>query len=134
MDGLNISEFVPGLVYLCLGIAGLYGVSLWFRPVYGVWKARKYGEAQLAQAQFGEQVAIAEANARLKAATMNKEAEIIEAEAVAKSIETIGEALSQNEGYLRWQWIKMMDDTEHSVIYVPTEANLPILESGKRRG
>lgn len=116
-------------------ILGTIGFSLWFFPIYNVWASRKSGEAELAKANFAEQVAIAIANARLKSAQMNKEAEIIEAEAVSKSIDTIGEALAKNEGYLRWQWIKMMDEatTDREVIYVPTEANLPILEAGKRR-
>ena len=36
--------------------------------------------------------------------------------------------------YLRWQWIKMMEDVGAEgthTIYVPTEGNLPILEAGR---
>jgi hypothetical protein len=74
------------------------------------------------------------AEARFQAAEMNKKAEIIEAEAVANSVAVIGNALAENEGYLRWQWIKSMAETENEIIYVPTEANLPILEAGRLKG
>lgn len=127
--------FAPGTwtwVLVIFLILALIGFLFWFFPVWNVWSSRKSGQAQLAEAEYREQVAIAEARARLNSAEMNKQAEVIEAEAVAKSIETIGDALKRNEGYLRWQWIKMMDRNNSSTIYVPTEANLPILEAGKR--
>lgn len=109
-------------------------VAAWMAiyPMWRVWADKKRGEATLAEANYAQQVAIADARARKEAATLNKEAEIIDAQAVAISVETIGKALHNNEGYLRWQWIKMMGYTESDVIYVPTEAGLPILEAGKR--
>ena len=120
---------------IVLGIlgVGLIAFAFWFIPVYNVWASKKSGEARLAEANFAEQVAIAEANARLKSATMNSEAEEIEATAVGNSVKIIGDALRENEGYLRWQWIKMMCSTENEVIYVPTEASLPILEATRNQ-
>jgi hypothetical protein len=109
------------------------GFLMWLLPVYGVWCARKQGEAELAEANFAEQVAIAQATARLKAAEMNREAEEIEAKAVANSVKVIGDSLKNNDGYLRWQWIKGMAETGSDIIYVPTEANLPILEATRRQ-
>ena len=109
----------------------LIAFSFWFFPVWGVWQSRKTGEAALEQANFEEQIAIAKANARLKSAEMNKQSEIVEAEAVSISINKIGEALQKNDSYLRWQWIKMMDRSDNATIYVPTEANLPILEASR---
>lgn len=94
--------------------------------------AQKEGEASLARAQNEQRVQVAQAEGRLKAATLNKDAEIIDAEAVSKSVEIIGKALHDNSGYLQWQWIHMMKDNKNSVIYVPTEASLPILEAGRR--
>lgn len=110
---------------------------IWFlfvQPILNIWLARKSGLATLAEAENAEKVAMMKANARLNAAKANKEAEIIEAEAVSLSIEKIGNSLEQNPSYNKWQWIKMMDrDNEKSVIYVPTEANIPILEAGNRK-
>lgn len=113
-------------------VVGTLGFLFWFFPVYGVWSSKKSGQADLEQAHFEQQVQVAEANGRLQAAETNKKAAIIEAEAVAKQIEVIGNNLRQHDLYLRWQWIKMMEEGQHDTIYVPTEANLPILEAGKR--
>lgn len=117
---------------ITIGIIGVAAIAIWFifiHPVWNVWASQKSGEADLQEANYREQIAIAEAKARLSAAELNKKAEIIDAEAVAISVETIGKALHSNDGYLRWQWIKMMDKTDNATIYVPTETNLPILEA-----
>jgi regulator of protease activity HflC (stomatin/prohibitin superfamily) len=115
------------------GIFLTYIASLFFFPIYNVWAARKQGQADLAEAQFEQQIQVAEAQARYNAAELNKKAAIIEAEAVAAQIKTIGEGLQRHDLYLKWQWIQMMEDRDGATIYVPTEANLPILEAGKRQ-
>lgn len=95
--------------------------------------SQKQGEADLAKATNEQRVQIEKAKGRLESATLNKEAEIIDAEAVAKSVDIIGKALHENEGFLRYHWIKMMENRDAGdTIYVPTEAGLPILEAGKR--
>lgn len=103
-------------------------------PHWRVWAAHQRGQADLAQAKNEQQIQIATAQSRLAAAELNKQAAIIEAQAVAAQVKEIGTELSHHDLYLRWQWIKMMEDTlktgtESQVIYVPTEANLPILEA-----
>jgi hypothetical protein len=117
-----------------IGIVILIAFLFWFLPTYKVWASQKSGEADLAQAHKEQQVQVAKAQGRLDAAALNKQAAIVEAEAVASQIEKIGENLTKHDLYLKWQWIKMMEDRpESSVIYVPTEANLPILEAGMRK-
>jgi regulator of protease activity HflC (stomatin/prohibitin superfamily) len=74
---------------------------------------------------------VAEAAGRLAAAEANKQAAIVEAEAVAKQIEIIGQNVKDHPLYLTWQWVKMMEERDGQTIYVPTEANLPILEAGR---
>lgn len=107
--------------------------ALWGYPVWKVWASGKSGEADLQQAHREQQVQVAKAQGRLDAARLNKEAAIVEAEAVSAQIEKIGAQLTQHDLYLKWQWIKMMEERpDSSVIYVPTEANMPILEAGKR--
>lgn len=94
--------------------------------------ATRRGEADLAQAKNEQQIQVARAEGRLKAAELDKQAEIIDAEAVAKSVEIIGRSLHENHGYLQWKWIHMMENSDNATIYIPTEAGLPILEAGKR--
>ena len=119
------------IVILSLGVVVF---SLWFFPWYGVWISKKSGEGEYAKAQNEQLVQISQAEGRLRAAEANKKAAIIEAEAVAEQIERIGANLKEHDLYLKWQWIKMMEERpESSTIYVPTEANLPILEASRNQ-
>lgn len=104
-------------------------------PKWRVWAAHQEGLADLAAAKNEQQIQIAQAQSRLDAAQLNKQAAIIEAEAVAEQVAKIGTELTHHDLYLRWQWIKMMemahDGNDSTIIYVPTEANLPVLEAGR---
>ena len=123
-------------IYIVAAVGVLVLLAMWLLPIYGVWAAGKTGDAALAEAHGEQRMQVAQARGRVEAATLNKQAEIIDAEAVAKSIEIISNKLKGNHGYLQWQWIKMMENrnADADTIYVPTEAGLPILEAGKRRG
>jgi regulator of protease activity HflC (stomatin/prohibitin superfamily) len=108
--------------------------TLFGLPMWRVWAQQKQGEADLQQAHKEQQIQVSKAQGRLDAASINKQAAIIEAEAVSAQIERIGQTLTKHDLYLRWQWIKMMEERpESSVIYVPTEANLPIMEATRRQ-
>jgi len=122
MDNLSLPLIITTSVLF-------WALWLWGFPRYRVWFAHQKGLADLARAQNEQQIQVAHASGRLKAADLNKRAAIIEAEAVSKQIEVIGTNLKEHDLYLRWQWIKMMEERQGSTIYVPTEANLPILEA-----
>lgn len=111
-------------------------IIAWFiagYPIWRVWASQKAGEADLQQAHKEQQIQVSKAQGRLDAAKLNKDAAVIEAEAVSLQIEKIGAKLTDHDLYLKWQWIKMMEERpDASVIYIPTEAGLPILEAGKR--
>lgn len=107
--------------------------SLLGYPKWRVWAAHQEGLADLQRAKNEQMIQVAEAQGRLEAAEKNKQAAVIEAQAVALQVEAIGKQLTEHDLYLKWQWIKMMEDTDNTTVYVPTEAGLPILEAGKRR-
>lgn len=109
-----------------LGAAGMAGC-----PQYRVYSQRKEGEAILAHASFSREVAVAEAKAKMESASLLAEAEIARAHGVAKANEIIGQSLKDNEAYLRYIFIQALEHKEGQVIYVPTEANLPILEASR---
>jgi hypothetical protein len=120
------------ILFLIIVPVVLLAIYLGLFPIYRVWYAHKRGEADLAKAQNEQQIQVAMAKGRLAAADLNKQAAIIEAEAVAEQISRIGEKLVSHDLYLRWQWIKMMEDRDGGeTIYVPTEANLPLLEAAR---
>jgi hypothetical protein len=126
-------DWTPVILGLGFLIAVILAWSLWGYPHWKVWANHKEGQADLALAKNDQQIQIAKAQSRLDAANLNKQAAIIEAEAVASQITAIGQQLTKHDLYLKWQWIKMMEERpESSTIYVPTEANIPILEAGQR--
>lgn len=93
------------------------------------------GAGEFAKAEQNRKVKVLEAQAGLDSAKLQAEAEVARAEGVAKANKIIGESLKDNESYLKWLWIKGLEDNgqqKPQVIYVPTEAGLPILEAGKR--
>lgn len=113
---------------------GAIGGCCYIQPRYNVYEQEKEGEAQLAKAESTRRVLVLEAQARKDSATMLADAEVIRASGVAKANQIIGDSLKGNEGYLKYLWIQNLNDNGrgHEVIYVPTEANLPILEAGHR--
>lgn len=111
----------------------LCGVGLWGCPQYAVYNQRLLGEASLANAEYSRRTAVVEAQAKLDAASKLAEAEVARSKGVAQANQIIGESLKNNEAYLRYLWIDKLDSTKGQIIYVPTEANLPILEAGRHQ-
>lgn len=117
-----------------LGIVTL-GVLLWGYPQYRVWSREMNGKAQLAEAEWSKRIAIETAKAKKESATYEAEAEVARAKGVKESNDIIQQGLGGSEGYLRYLYIQMLSDVDSKggqIIYVPTEAGLPILEAGKR--
>jgi regulator of protease activity HflC (stomatin/prohibitin superfamily) len=65
----------------------------------------------------------------LDKAKKDAEIEIARAEGVASSNKIIAASISEN--YLRYRWIDSLRTAGMTVVYVPTEANLPVLEAGR---
>jgi regulator of protease activity HflC (stomatin/prohibitin superfamily) len=65
----------------------------------------------------------------LTKAKKDAEIEVARAEGVAKSNLIIAESLS--EKYLRYRWIEGLQKGSAQIVYVPTEANMPILEASR---
>lgn len=100
-------------------------------PMYNVYNQRKEGEAVLAHAQSSREVAVAEARAKMEAAQMLAQAEVERAKGVAQANKIIGDSLRDNEAYLRYLYIQGLEGKQGEVIYIPTEAGLPILEANR---
>ncbi len=122
------SEGLFILIIIIVIVAGL-GILFAVWPHYKVYQQRLAGEAMLAHAQSSKEVAVAEAKAKMESAKMLADAEVMRAEGVARANKVIGDSLKGNESYLRYLWIQGIESNNPTVIYVPVEANLPILES-----
>ena len=91
-------------------------------PRWNVYRQELRGEAALREAEYVRRIAVLDA-----------QAEVERARGVAEANRIIGDSLKDNEGYLRYLWLQGLQDGSSEVIYIPTEANLPILEAGKRK-
>jgi hypothetical protein len=124
----SIFATISGVLILLIGLIVL---GMWGCPRYNVYSSRKDGEAALAHAQASKEVQVAEAKAKMESAVYNAQADTIRAHGIARSNQIIGESLKNNKEYLSWLWIDNLEKNPNAVFYIPTEANLPILEAGR---
>lgn len=105
-------------------------------PTYNVWSAEMEGKAQLAKAEQNRQIQVAQSKAKADAAEFEAKSEVTRAGGVAQANKIIGDSLKNNEAYLRYLYINgLMEGKDHTqIIYVPTEASMPILEAGRALG
>jgi len=134
-EGTMVFGAILGAGFL---MAGGVGGCMYVAPTYNVYSQKMDGEAELAKADSNRQIKVREAQAAFDAADLTAKAEVRRAQGVADANRIIAEGLGGPEGYLRWRYIEMLEETGKSgkgrdVIYVPTEAGLPILEAGKRQ-
>lgn len=116
------------LVFLiCLAVGG----GCWAVPQYKVYEQRLAGEAKLREAESSRQIMVEEAKAKEQAAKLLSNAEVERAKGVAEANRIIGDSLKDHPEYLTYLWIKEVNSDGNAVIYVPTEAGLPILEAGR---
>lgn len=117
------AKFGVGIVVLVavvlVGCASLF----WFIPMYRVWTAGMHGKAVLRQAEAEKQVMVEQARAEMEAAQLRAEA-----------IAIVGKASKEYPEYRTQEFIgafaeAMQNGKIEKIIYVPTEANIPIVEA-----
>lgn len=101
-------------------------LALLWTPLVGPWSQERRGLANLREAQQSRQIQVEQARAEREAAIERAEA-----------IRIIGEAAQKYPEYRQQEFIgafaeAMKDGTINQIIYVPTEANIPLLEAGRR--
>lgn len=122
--GILAGIFVVGILIVIIMFA-------W--PQYNIYAQRAQGQAMLAHAQSAKEVAVAEAKAKMESAELLAQAEVARAKGVAQANTIIGQSLKDNESYLRYLWITDVaaSGTQKTVVYIPTEGNMPILEASR---
>jgi regulator of protease activity HflC (stomatin/prohibitin superfamily) len=121
-----MEEHTKGIIGIILVLA-LVGLLLWGIPKYKVYSLELNGKAQLKEAEWNRQIAIQEAQALKESAKLKAEAEVIRAQGIADANKIIAGSIT--EEYIRYKFVEGLNDGNTEVIYVPTEANLPILEA-----
>ena len=97
-------------------------------PYYNVWQQEMSGKAEFAKAEQNRKIRIEEAKANLEAEKLNAQAEIERAKGAAEAIKI--ENGSITPAYIQRQQSNLNDKT---VIYIPTETNLPVLEAARNK-
>lgn len=129
MSNKQEQNFVKLYVVSGVLVAAMFLGIFFIYPMYNVWVKEMRGKASLKEAEWSRQILVEEASARQQAAINLAQAEVERAKGVAEANRIIGESLNENEAYLRYLWIQGLNDGSSEVIYIPTEANLPILEA-----
>ena len=114
------------LSVLGLAVVIIFVMFLAVFPYYKVWKQEMNGKAALAEAKQSKMIQVEQARAELESAELRAEA-----------IKTIGIAAQAYPEYRQQEFVGAFGDALregkiNQIIYVPTEANVPILEAGKR--
>ena len=117
------------IVAMGLGLIIILALGMWGMPKYRIYSQRLRGEAALREAEWSKKVAIESAKAKMESASLYAQAEVERAKGVAAANAIIGESLKGNEVYLRYLWVQGLHDGSSEIIYIPTEANIPILEA-----
>ena len=121
------------IVIAIVVLLAMVGIAMFGMPIYRVWSQEMRGKAQLAEAEQNRRIKVEEARANLEAEKLNAKAEIERAKGAAEAIKIENGTLTQT--YIQYLWVRNQNNlNEKTVIYIPTEANLPILEAGRRGG
>ena len=126
-------SFTIGSIIAILIVGALLLIGL---PTYNVYSKQMAGKAAYEQAVQDRRIRVLEAQAALDSAKLTAQAEVERARGVNEANRIMAESLGGAENYLRWSYIHMLQETAgkqgREVIYIPTEAGMPILEAGRR--
>lgn len=116
------------LVFVIGGVASCMAI----RPRYKVWQQEMAGKAEYAKAEQNRKIKTLEAQANLEAEKLNAQAEIERAKGAAKAIEIENGSITPT--YIQYLWVRQQGSLgDKTVIYIPTETSLPILEAGRKQ-
>lgn len=128
-NNINITpKLVKNLIWGVAAIILVLVAMAFIRPWYNVWCQEMEGKAEFAKAEQNRKIKIEEAKANLEAEKLNAQAEIERAKGAAEAIRIENGSITPT--YIQYLWVRQQSDLSNkTVIYVPTETNLPILES-----
>lgn len=118
---LKVREIILiGLVSVLLIIGSVVGIRY-----YNVWSMEMQGKARLAEATQSRQIQVEQARGEVEAAKMRAEA-----------IAIVGQATKEFPEYRQQEFVgafaeALKEGNINQIMYVPTEANIPITEAGR---
>ena len=128
MNKKHLAITLGSIVIILVCIVGLF-IAI---PYYNVWQQEMSGRAEFAKAEQNRKIKIEEAKANLEAEKLNAQAEIERAKGAAEAIRIENGSLTPS--YIQYLWVRQQSNlNDKTVIYIPTEANLPILEANRNK-
>lgn len=125
---MSTKDIFITVVIVIMVIAGL----MFGYPHYRVWSAEQKGKAEFAEAEQNRKIKIEEAKANLEAEKLNAQAEVERAKGAAEAIKI--ENGSITPAYIQYLWVRQQNSlNDKTVIYIPTETNLPVLEASRSK-
>lgn len=128
MNNGNFTRVLLSIIAsVVVGVGIIVGICVAI-PYYNVWQQEMSGRAELAKAEQNRKIKVEEAKANLEAEKLNAQAEVERAKGAAEAIRIENGSITPT--YIQYLWVRQQSDLNNkTVIYVPTEGNLPILES-----
>jgi hypothetical protein len=116
-DDIRLTAGTIGVVALLVALVAGYSAIM---PQY-----------RLHKAEIEKRILVEQAVAEADAAKEQARAEVERAHGTAEANKIVSNSIT--EPYLRYLYINNLSDTDNQVIYLPTEAGLPILEADRLR-
>ncbi len=131
--GIGIAVFATGCA---LFIGMLFGVGAGWAK-YRLWKAEYTGRALEIEMEYNGKAILAEAEYSRQTRVESARAENESAQLTADAIKIVGEAAQKYPEYRQQEFYLSLGEALkegkiQQVIYLPTEAGLPVTEAGKR--
>lgn len=124
MDKKSFGITLGSIAVVLVCVVGLF-IAV---PYYNVWQQEMSGRAEFAKAEQNRKIKIEEAKANLEAEKLNAQAEIERAKGAAEAIRIENGSLTPT--YIQYLWVRQQSNlNDKTVVYIPTEGNLPILEA-----
>ena len=124
MNKKSVFLLLGSIVLVLAMVVGLF-IAV---PYYNVWQQEMSGRAEFAKAEQNRKIKIEEARANLEAEKLNAQAEIERAKGAAEAIRIENGSLTPT--YIQYLWVRQQANlNDKTVVYIPTETNLPVLES-----
>ena len=119
-----------GIVVIVVIVLMAISGAMFGCPRYRVWQQEMDGKAEFAKAEQNRKIKVEEARANLEAEKLNAQAEVERAKGAAKAIEIENGSITPT--YIQYLWVRQQTNlNDKTVIYIPTEGNLPLLEAGR---
>ena len=126
-DDYSFWQITVRVVLVVVAFALLIALGCYASPKYHVWEQGLKGEAKHRKAEQERQVLVERAKAEMQAAEFQ-----------AKAIGVVGEAAKKYPEYRYQEFLRAhseaLERCEIDLIYVPTEANIPLTEAGRALG